>query len=383
MPRKHRDIVLGCVGTVILILVAAMSSTAFGRGTPRANAAAKGPVVGIISGTAGFGDSAVTGRIRQVARQTHAKWLRVSVLWNQIEPRRGVFRFRHYDNVILAIARNHQHALALLNNAPRWAAPATIAVPSDPSAYAEFVAAVAHRYGPGGTLWAAHPKLAAYAINTFDLWNEPYYPNGNNGVYAPGRYARLVRAAGAAGHAAAPGAKFLMAAEMQSSYTGGRWVWWVDQLYRAVPNLNSYFDGVSVHPYGHDIRHRSPAITGHAYYGYQQMRRIELIRNQFIHHGAGNKPFWATEVGWPTCRAGSSRCVSTSGQAASLRALLHYSRTIWRNYMRGVFIYYYDDARGSTANPDNDYGLTYRNHRPKPSLQVFVNAAKLSPVSGW
>src|SRR5947209_10400159 len=170
---------------------------------------------------------------------------------------------------------------------------------------------------------------------------------------------------------------------MQSSFARGRWTWWVDQLYQAVPNLNSYFDGVSVHPYGHDIRHRSPAITGKAYYGYQQMRRIELIRNQFIHHGAGNKPFWATEVGWPTCRSGSSRCVSTSGQKASLQALLHYSRTTWRNYMRGVFIYYYDDARGSTADPDNDYGLTYHNHKPKPSLQVFVNAAKLSPTSGW
>src|SRR5947209_12626003 len=77
---------------------------------------------------------------------------------------------------------------------------------------------------------------------------------------------------------------------MQSSFARGRWVWWVDELYHAVPNLNSYFDGVSVHPYGHDIRHRSPAITGKAYYGYQQMRRIELIRNQFIHHRAGNKP---------------------------------------------------------------------------------------------
>ena len=112
-----------------------------------------------------------------------------------------------------------------------------------------------------------------------------------------------------------------MAAEMQSSFSGGRWVWWVDQLYRAVPNLNSYFDGVSVHPYGHDIRGRSPAITGHAYNGYQQMRRIELIRGQFVHHGAANKPFWATEVGWPTCSHGSSRCVSTAGQAASLRAI--------------------------------------------------------------
>src|SRR5690348_14207308 len=169
MPRKHRDIVLGCVGTIVLIAVAALSSTAFGRGAPRANTATSGPVVGIISGTSGFGDSAVSARVRQVSRQTHTKWLRISLLWNQIEPRRGVFRFRHYDRVMLAIARNHQQVLALLYNAPRWAAPAPTAVPSNPTAYAQFVAAVAHRYGPGGTFWAAHPKLAGSAITTFDL----------------------------------------------------------------------------------------------------------------------------------------------------------------------------------------------------------------------
>ena len=158
MPRKHRDIVLGVIA---LILAAALTTSAFGRGAPRASAAAPQPVVGIISGTAGFGDSAVTARIRQVARQTHTKWVRASFLWNQIEPRRGVFRFRHYDRVVLALARNHQSVLALLNNAPRWASPASTGIPSNPSAYAQFVAAVAHRYGPGGTFWAAHKQLAA------------------------------------------------------------------------------------------------------------------------------------------------------------------------------------------------------------------------------
>jgi hypothetical protein len=38
------------------------------------------------------------------------------------------------------------------------------------------------RPGPGLT---AHPTLASYAIHTFELWNEPYYDNGNNGYYNP------------------------------------------------------------------------------------------------------------------------------------------------------------------------------------------------------
>ena len=39
-----------------------------------------------------------------------------------------------------------------------------------------------------------------------------------------------------------------MAAEMQSAFARGKWRWWVDELYQAVPDLNRYFDGVSVHP---------------------------------------------------------------------------------------------------------------------------------------
>lgn len=384
MKRKNRDIVLGCCVAAILVLAIGMSSAA-GRGVKRgsASAASPAPVVGIISGIAGWGDSTLVGRIRQVARQTHTKWLRANFVWSHIEPRRGVFRFRYYDNLVLTAARNGQHLLAMLDGAPTWAGPTPISIPSNPSDYAAYVAAVAHRYGPGGTFWASHSRYAAYAVTTFDLWNEPYYPNGNAGVYSPGRYARLVKAAGAAGHAAAPGAKFLLGAEMQSAFARGQWRWWVDELYHAVPDLNNYFDGVAVHPYGHDIRRRSPAIVGQAYYGYQQMRRIELIRQQFVHHGAGDKPFWATEVGWPTCQHGSSRCVSTAGQKASLETILRYSRTIWSSYMRAVFIYYYDDAHGSRTNPDNDYGLTYSNHQPKPSLPVFIDAAKLSPTSGW
>ena len=38
---------------------------------------------------------------------------------------------------------------------------------------------------------------------------------------------------------------------MQSARdSNGNWQWWTDALYQAVPDLNNYFDGVAVHPYG-------------------------------------------------------------------------------------------------------------------------------------
>lgn len=340
-------------------------------------------IVGLISGDAGYGNSAISARVQQVVSRTGAKWLRESFDWSAIEPSPGVFTFSHYDDVMLATARANTHVLALLSSTPRWAGPTNISIPSNPSGFAAFVAAVVHRYGPHGTFWRLHPTLRAYAITTYDLWSEPYYPNGNNGDYDPGRYARLVKAATIAGRAADPDSKFLMAAEMQSGLVGSSWVWWVDALYRAVPDLNKYFDGVSVHPYGHDITGLDPAFPNAPYYGYQQMRRIELIRQQFVAHGAAGKPFWSTEVGWPTCQHGTPRCVTLQGQAASLRALLNYSQTRWKSWMRAVFIYYFDDQPGPRSDSDNDYGLVYSNDQAKPSLNVFVAAAKRAPVSTW
>lgn len=322
-------------------------------------------------------------RLEQVVSRTGTHWLREGFFWNVIEPSPGKFSFAHYDHFMLLAAEMHEHVMVLLYQAPRWASPSPNTLPVNPSSYAGYVAAVARRYGPGGTFWRSHPKLKAYAITTFDFWNEPYYDIGNNGHYSPAAYAHLVKAAYIAGHKASPAAKFLIGAEMQGEMVGHNWVWWVNALYQAVPNLNKYFDGVSVHPYGHDISGLAPAITNEPYYGYDQMRRIELIRGQFVRHGAANKPFWVTEVGWPTCTVNYVRCVDPTGQADSLEALLRDTTTRWKSYVRAVFVYYFNDTPGGASNPENDYGLVYANGTAKPVLGVFRAAAEQSPLTAW
>lgn len=347
------------------------------------------PILGMIAGVAQWSDSGMAGRMNEVLATSHTRWLREGFYWSQIEPKPGTFTFAHYDRLVLLAAQRQVHLLVLLYNAPRWAARTSTSVPANPAAYAGFVAAVVGRYGPGGTFWQSHPNLASYAVQTYEIWNEAYYSEGNGGNYNPGRYARLVKAAVTAGRAANPSARFLLGAEMQGEFvqpkSGPRnFVWWVDALYQAVPDLNNYFDGVSVHPYGHDITHRSPATPDEPYYGYDQMRRLELIRQQFVKHGAASKPFWITEVGWPTCKQGTIRCVSPAGQRASLEAAIRYSQTRWKSYVRAIFVFYFDDVGRNSADPMNDYGLIYFNHRPKPALPVFKAFAQLSPITaGW
>ncbi|MBV9605437.1 MAG: cellulase family glycosylhydrolase [Solirubrobacterales bacterium] len=394
MPKRFRRILALFAGLIAaggaMVAFAPLSAAQRpSRARSAAGTVGPSPIVGLIDGAAQWRqDTGMTHRMNQVLATSDAKWVREGFYWSQIEPKPGVFNFAHYDQFVTLAAERGVHVFVELYTAPRWAAPTPTSVPADPTAYAAFVAAVVARYAPGGTFWASHPNLDSSTVQTFEIWHEAYYSNGNDGHYDPGRYARLVQAAVTAGRAANPNARFLMGAEMQGQFVGSgprrAWVWWVDALYKAVPDLNNYFDGVSVHPYGHDITHRSPAIPDQPYYGSDQMRRIEIIRQQFVAHGAAAKPFWATEVGWPTCKRGTVRCVSPAGQRKSFVTLMRYAETTWKSYVRAVFVYYYDDLGRNSANPNNDYGLIYYNHKPKLVLPAFEAFARLSPTtSPW
>jgi polysaccharide biosynthesis protein PslG len=337
--------------------------------TTSGSAVSGGLIVGLNASVVGWAN--MSARMDQVTSRADPPWIRQGFDWSEIEPQPGVFDFSRYDEFMLLSAQAGVHVLPLLYDTPSWAGPTWNTVPADPSAYAAYVAAVAARYGQGGTFWQLHPNLANYAIQTFELWNEPYYDNGNDGDYDPGRYARLVKAAAIAGRQADPNAQFLLAAENQAQLVGSTWVWWVDALYQAVPDLNNYFDGVAVHPYGTNLTSLSYPTPGQAYDGYEQVRRVESIHDEFAAHGAGHKPLWITEIGWPTCTSGSDRCTTPEGQATNIQDVFDLADTTWKSFVQAVFIYSYDDAYADSTNPENDYGLAYNDGTPKPALAVF------------
>jgi hypothetical protein len=328
-----------------------------------------GFVVGLNASVAGWAN--MSPRLSQILSESGTKWLREDFEWSEIEPQPGTFDFSRFDQYMLLTAQHGAHVLPLLFDTPSWAGPTEDAIPADPSAYAAYVAAVVGRYGPHGSFWAQHPALAGYAIQTFELWNEPYYDNGDDGDYDPGRYARLVKAAAIAGRQADPDARFLLAAENQAQHLGNAWVWWINALYQAVPDLNNYFDGVAVHPYGTNLTNLSFPAPGRAYNGYEQIRRVQAIHEEFANHNAGDKPLWITEIGWPTCTSGSDRCTTPAGQAAKLATIFNYASTTWKSFVHAVFVYSYDDSHPDPSNPENDYGLAYNNGTPKPALAVF------------
>ena len=331
-------------------------------------------IVGLNADVAGWGGASTANRLNQVISTTGARWLREEFSWAKIEPRPGVFDFSYYDHFMLEAAQSGEQILPLLYETPAWAGPAPDSIPGNPAAFAGYVAALIRRYGPGGTFWSQHPSIAGSAVRTFEIWNEPFSDTGDNGNYDPGRYAQLVKAAAIAGHRADPQAKFLMAAEMQSARDGrGNWQWWVGALYQAVPDLNRYFDGIAMHDYGTDVDTLNPMTSGRAYHNYGHILRIENLRQQFIAHGAANKPFWITEAGWSTCTDSSADCVTQDQQAADLQTLFNDMRGPWRNWVKAAFIYRFGDG-ADPSTVQGAYGLTNLDGTAKPALAVFRTA---------
>ena len=306
-----------------------------------------------------------TGRAQcaqtRLARATGVHWLREDLSWAQSEPRPNRYNWSGYDAVIRTAVQAGMTVLPILDDPPSWAAPTSTSLPTEPGAYAAFVAAAVSRYGPGGSFWQANPRLPVRPIVWYELWNEPYFASGNRD---PGVYARLVRAAVVAGRAANPAVRFLIeaAASYQTSTSGSGD--WIGGMYAAVPNLGSYYDGLAVHPYGGDpATDPSPGDMDTDPVG-----EVDQVHQELVAHGDGSKPLWVTEIGWSTC-AGADLCVTEAQQASYLRTFLSLAGTAWKPYVRAVFVY---ALRDSAPHLRSDREAWYGLLRPRPHPQAGV-----------
>ncbi len=331
----------------------------------RAHRSALPPLaVGLSPYSEGWGP-ATMGRLRDMVRAAGARWIREPLRWAVAEPEPGQWRWDRYDRLFTSSARHGLTVLPVLLETPPWAGRAWNTLPAEPLSYAGLVAQVTARYGPGGTFWRSHPALdGSLAPRLFELWNEPYLSRFSDGGVDPARYARLVRAAAQAGRRANPASGFLIEADYYPGLAD-----YFEGMYRAVPDLNAYFDGIAVHPYS--LVH-SPADRSDRW----GVRRLEDVHRHFAAHGAGTKPLWITEIGWSTCPDNDRFCVSERRQAADIRSLFALLRHRWRSYVRGVFLYKLTSDPGSASDHENWFGLMRANGTRKPAWYAFRRAAR-------
>jgi hypothetical protein len=256
--------------------------------------------------------------------------------------------FEATDVVVAACARYHLKVLPVVVQAPIWARvdpSKDWSPPADPDAYANYVAALAMRYGPTGSFWSDHPELPRAPIRFWQIWNEPAggdRPNDPSIFWddpAPfqDRYVSMLRAANEALASVDPEARVVLAGLFGRSWLSLQTIY--DHQARDL------FDVVAVHPFA-----RSPR---------ESLQVVRLVRSVMRRNGDRTLPLFVTELSWDSSEGRVSKTdllgTTKEGQAKRLlRAFRLFAPA--RRKLRVQRIYWYTwMGRDSSSTSSFDY----------------------------
>ena len=310
------------------------------------------------------------------------RWVREDFGWSWIESKgKGQADWTIPDGVMRNASVLGVNVLAMVGYSPAWANGGRDDKypPINPRDYADFAAAVANRYGQGGTFWAANPTLSPRPIGAIEIWNEPWHHLFWKPEPDVAAYAAMVRAAAPAIKAGHPEIKVLISGDLHFAYSDGRdytggtnrhWEhgWLANLLKQDV--AGSSVDAYSVHPYAES---RGPNLTNipgwndPAYAQQWLYQKVLLIRDMARNAGKA-KPLWSTEFGWSTRGDVDEATQATFTHDALVRAV-----TEWSSFVERSFIYVLERPHNDTR--DGAYNLLRNDLSPKPgwtSLQKLM-----------
>ncbi len=305
--------------------------------------------------------------------------IRVPVQWAQVQPTaRGGYEWSALDQVLEVATRARLRVLPFLYSTPSWLGEPT-ALPIDSGrarrAWTAFVKAAVERYGTGGDFWTERatggigpnylPVIPRpLPIRTWQIWNEANFFYFTFPV-SPGRYARLLKLTEPTIKRADPGAKVLLSGLFGAPDEGGRRGMdatdFLERLYR-VPDIESYFDAVALHPYAFHVEDLEELVEG--------MREVVLENRD------PRAQLQITEMGWGS--QNDPHIVAfeqgIQGQARELRGAYRYLVDHrGRLNLKGTYWFSWKDVPGS-CNFCDSVGLFRQSKRlkPKPAWHAFV-----------
>lgn len=265
--------------------------------------------------------------------------IRVFLPWRAIEPSDGSYDWTQADQ-LLDMAESYGIAVvASVTSTPTWASDYGGLVangePTSSDAYADFVGALAERYGTAANDGEA--KIAAY-----EIWNEP---NGFTGWYPEPdaeKYTELLKAAYTAIKAVDPSATVIggvLGTGLSIGTLTVNPVTFLTEMYEA--GAAGYFDALSFHPYNY-----TSTFSEGSTFANSAIKQLSELREIMIANGDADKLIWVTEYGQPSTQ------VSEENQAAYIADFLE----TWSE-LTGVgpaFLYsLVDTATGSDTAEDN------------------------------
>lgn len=238
----------------------------------------------------GLDASAVAQRVSELS----VNWVKHPIDWSRYEPTQGNIEFDEIDFIVATLEETGADIMLSVVNSPDWARPGVegIAPPTNYLDYANFVGALASRYGT---------RVAAY-----EIWDQPNVASNWNGkALTATEYIGLLNGAYLAIKAAQPEVVVVSAG---LAPTGGGPGAVNDRDYlRALyaAGLAEVSDGVGAHPYGwanspdSTCCETNPDITNfddHPSFFFRET--LQDYRQIMLEAGDGETFIWVTEFGW-------------------------------------------------------------------------------------
>ena len=319
---------------------------------------------GVMFNAGRYSRAQINAQLAALAR-TGATVVRSDALWEDAEPQPPIGIFHRYnwtldDLIVGSLDAHGLRWLPIIDYSAPWARAVPNQLHSPPASvadYAAYAAAVASRYGPGGSFWLENPGLHQLPVLTYEIWNEPdnatfWYPSPN-----PAAYASLYGAARGAILSKQAGAHVIV---------GGltRPAWFLSGMTAADPGLGGQTDGIAIHPYGSTPQ--------------QVFANVRGARLAMDSDGLGAVPLYVTEVGWTTHGTGrfSATAAERPGYISTTVATLAHSDC----GIAGVMLYAWTTFEHNPSNPEDWFGISPPNAAPSADTAAFTAALQAAEV---
>ncbi|WP_372789930.1 hypothetical protein [Paraconexibacter sp.] len=249
--------------------------------------------------------------------------------------------FSRSDRIVRLLAAGRLRPFPVILHAPDWAAkfPGPFyqagrygSPPASPRTYARFVAALARRYGPSGTLWRSITPSKRRPIRDWQIWNEP-----NLGQYWSEKnfqrgYVPLLRASRKAIRAVDRKAR-IVTGGLTNGASSTAWTA-LRRIYEA--GGKGTFDVVALHPYTRNANGVRATIrsTRKVTRDKGQGRMPILLSEISFSSSDGESPDRKTFATWDTSEGGQAdRLRSTLKMVVRERRRLRISGVLWYTWL--------------------------------------------------
>jgi GH35 family endo-1,4-beta-xylanase len=353
------------------LLVAALALVALLMAPRVATAAVPDQFLGITTEDAYTGKDAYAQQQLRAQRAAGFTVARQVFRWNEVEWGDDRFDFSATDRFIRNAAIAGMRVMPLLQGEPTWPSSRpkrdksrNLFPPKNPATLGGFGSALAQRYGPNGTFWAANPQLPPMPVTSWQIWNEPNFPVYWGGKPNAKAYARMVIAAAAGIRAVDPNA-YIVSAGLPDSKLGQNPVTFARTMLKA--GAGASLNAIGIHPYA-----ATPA---------QVLALTRKLRKAMNGAGATNLDLWVTEIGWAAGGPKTKhRTVSASQQGPTIvNAITKLAANREALRLRGIVYFAWRDSTVYKGGKDFwglHTGLLDRKGKPKPAMKVVSKALR-------